>query len=147
MYDLLVDAARVTPVIGNQDGSYLTMKSNQGFVFGAAAFMGGFSGVFCDQGADLSVYTVNMLDLLLLGYWQRVRLTKRLIYSAHHWLRRSPVHLSRQQEPTSVRLCFRAISSWTDHLADARWDLVVFCTLGVCQLSWFGGSCISFQRT
>ncbi|KAF8488082.1 Na+/solute symporter [Gautieria morchelliformis] len=54
MYDLLVDAARVTPVPGNQDGSYLTMKSNQGLVFGAAVFMGGFSGVFCDQ-----------------GYWQR----------------------------------------------------------------------------
>jgi hypothetical protein len=43
-------------VPGNQDGSYLTMKSNQGLVFGAATILSGFSGVFCDQ-----------------GYWQRVR--------------------------------------------------------------------------
>jgi hypothetical protein len=50
MYDLLVDAAHVTPVPGNQGGSYLTMKSNQGLVFGAATILSGFSGIFCDQG-------------------------------------------------------------------------------------------------
>ncbi|KAI0324815.1 Na+/solute symporter [Cubamyces sp. BRFM 1775] len=54
MYDLLVQAGRDAPVVGNQDGSYLTMKSNQGLVFGAATILSGFSGVFCDQ-----------------GYWQR----------------------------------------------------------------------------
>ncbi|KAI0028934.1 Sodium:solute symporter family-domain-containing protein [Vararia minispora EC-137] len=54
MYDLLQQAAIVTPVEGNQNGSYLTMKSNQGLVFGAATILSGFSGVFCDQ-----------------GYWQR----------------------------------------------------------------------------
>ncbi|VDB88654.1 unnamed protein product [Peniophora sp. CBMAI 1063] len=54
MYDLLQKAAVVTPVDGNQNGSYLTMKSNQGLVFGAATILSGFSGVFCDQ-----------------GYWQR----------------------------------------------------------------------------
>ncbi|OJT07009.1 Urea active transporter [Trametes pubescens] len=54
MYDLLVQAGKDTPVIGNQDGSYVTMKSNQGLVFGAATILTGFSGVFCDQ-----------------GYWQR----------------------------------------------------------------------------
>ena len=76
MYDLLVQAGKETPVTGNQDGSYLTMKSNQGLVFGAATILSGedlqipsvyperqaylrntgFSGIFCDQ-----------------GYWQRVR--------------------------------------------------------------------------
>lgn len=58
LYDLLVTAGHENPVIGNQDGSYLTMKSNQGLVFGAATILSGFSGIFCDQ-----------------GYWQRVRST------------------------------------------------------------------------
>ncbi|TCD69441.1 hypothetical protein EIP91_007567 [Steccherinum ochraceum] len=47
LYDLLVQASIDSPVVGNENGSYVTMKSNQGLVFG-------FSGVFCDQ-----------------GYWQR----------------------------------------------------------------------------
>lgn len=50
MYDLLVQAALESPVPGNSGGSYLTMKSNQGMVFGAATILSGFSGVFCDQG-------------------------------------------------------------------------------------------------
>ncbi|KAH7882194.1 Na+/solute symporter [Phlebopus sp. FC_14] len=54
LYDLLEKAAIEAPVVGNQDGSYLTMKSNQGLVFGAATILSGFAGVFCDQ-----------------GYWQR----------------------------------------------------------------------------
>ncbi|KAA1474203.1 Na+/solute symporter [Dentipellis sp. KUC8613] len=54
MYELLQQAGIDTPVVGNQDGSYLTMKSNQGLVFGAATILSGFAGVFCDQ-----------------GYWQR----------------------------------------------------------------------------
>ncbi|KAF8526540.1 solute symporter family transporter [Hysterangium stoloniferum] len=54
MYDLLVTAAQATPVVGNAEGSYLTMKSNQGLVFGAATILSGFAGIFCDQ-----------------GYWQR----------------------------------------------------------------------------
>ncbi|KAI0742384.1 Na+/solute symporter [Daedaleopsis nitida] len=54
MYDLLVQAGKDAPVDGNQGGSYLTLKSNQGLVFGAATMLSGFSGVFCDQ-----------------GYWQR----------------------------------------------------------------------------
>ncbi|KZT25093.1 solute symporter family transporter [Neolentinus lepideus HHB14362 ss-1] len=54
LWHLLQDAAVQVPVQGNQDGSYVTMKSNQGLVFGAATILSGFSGVFCDQ-----------------GYWQR----------------------------------------------------------------------------
>ncbi|KAI0669067.1 putative urea transporter [Trametes maxima] len=49
MYELLVQAGKETPVVGNSGGSYLTMKSNQGLVFGAASIISGFSGVFCDQ--------------------------------------------------------------------------------------------------
>lgn len=50
LYDLLEQAAIETPVVGNQGGSYLTMKSNQGLVFGAVTVLSGFTGVFCDQG-------------------------------------------------------------------------------------------------
>lgn len=41
MYDLLVEAGKEFPVDGNHDGSYLTMKSNQGIVFGVAVLVGG----------------------------------------------------------------------------------------------------------
>ncbi|KAF8918307.1 solute symporter family transporter [Mucidula mucida] len=54
LYDLLIEAGNEVPVDGNQNGSYLTMKSNQGLVFGAATILSGFAGIFCDQ-----------------GYWQR----------------------------------------------------------------------------
>ncbi|KAJ3482737.1 hypothetical protein NLI96_g6775 [Meripilus lineatus] len=50
MYALLKQAGIDTPVQGNEGGSYLTMKSNQGITFGAATILSGFSGVFCDQG-------------------------------------------------------------------------------------------------
>lgn len=43
LYDLLVQAGIDTPVDGNQDGSYVTMKSNQGLVFGAATILSGMS--------------------------------------------------------------------------------------------------------
>ena len=43
LYDLLVQAGIDTPVTGNQNGSYVTMKSNQGLVFGAATILSGLS--------------------------------------------------------------------------------------------------------
>ncbi|KIK45666.1 hypothetical protein CY34DRAFT_22415 [Suillus luteus UH-Slu-Lm8-n1] len=49
LYDLLEQASINTPVVGNQGGSYLTMKSNQGLVFGAVTILSGFTGVVCDQ--------------------------------------------------------------------------------------------------
>ena len=54
IYDLLVEAGNRSPISGNQDGSFLTMRSNGGLLFGACTIASGFSGVFCDQ-----------------GYWQR----------------------------------------------------------------------------
>lgn len=72
MYDLLVKAADNTPVEGNQDGSYLTMKSNNGLVFGVAGMLTGFAGVFCDQG-ELSSNSYMSTGSRLVGYWQRVR--------------------------------------------------------------------------
>ncbi|KAJ3482736.1 hypothetical protein NLI96_g6774 [Meripilus lineatus] len=42
MYDLLKQAAIDTPVQGNEGGSYLTMRSNQGITFGAAIMISGY---------------------------------------------------------------------------------------------------------
>lgn len=61
IYALLQQAAVDTPVPGNQDGSYLTMKSNQGMVFGAATILSGFSGVFCDQGGNIYMLSLDRL--------------------------------------------------------------------------------------
>lgn len=57
MHGLLTKAGNEVPVPGNAQGSYLTMKSNQGLVFGAATILSGFSGIFCDQG-EAPVYTL-----------------------------------------------------------------------------------------
>ncbi|KAF2116617.1 SSS family solute:Na+ symporter [Lophiotrema nucula] len=54
MFDLLKEASQVRPVAGNQDGSYLTLKSNYGLIFGVIQLCSGMGTVFLDQ-----------------GYWQR----------------------------------------------------------------------------
>lgn len=54
MYRLLKDAALKRPVSGNQDGSYVTMKSNFALIFGVIQLCSGSGTVFLDQ-----------------AYWQR----------------------------------------------------------------------------
>ncbi|KAI9712351.1 MAG: hypothetical protein M1820_001564 [Bogoriella megaspora] len=54
MYELLKQAAVKMPVDGNQDGSYLTIKSNYALVFGVIQLCSGCGTVFVDQ-----------------AYWQR----------------------------------------------------------------------------
>lgn len=54
MFDLLKTASQKRPVAGNQDGSYLTQKSNFGLIFGVIQLCSGMGTVFLDQ-----------------GYWQR----------------------------------------------------------------------------
>lgn len=54
VYDLLVQAGKETPVAGNQDGSYVTLKSNLGLIFGVINICANSGTVFLDQ-----------------GYWQR----------------------------------------------------------------------------
>lgn len=54
MYNLLKQASLERPVDGNQDGSYLTLKSNFGLVFAVVQLCSGMGTVFLDQ-----------------GYWQR----------------------------------------------------------------------------
>lgn len=54
MYDLLVHAGELRPVEGNHEGSYVTLKSNYGLIFGVVQLCSGMGTVFLDQ-----------------GYWQR----------------------------------------------------------------------------
>lgn len=50
VYDLLVKAAFDHPVDGNQDGSYLTMRSKEGAIFFVINIVGNFGTVFLDNG-------------------------------------------------------------------------------------------------
>ncbi|GBE80408.1 Sodium:solute symporter family-domain-containing protein [Sparassis latifolia] len=59
MYHLLQEAAVLRPVNGNQGGSYLTLKSNNGLMFMIIQITGGFGTVVLDQ-----------------GYWQRAIASK-----------------------------------------------------------------------
>lgn len=54
MHALLTKAAEVAPVAGNAHGSYLTMRSKNGLIFGVINVIGNFATVFQDQ-----------------AYWQR----------------------------------------------------------------------------
>ena len=54
MYELLVDAAKAHPVKDNEEGSYVTMRSLQGLIFGIINIVGNFGTVFVDN-----------------AYWQR----------------------------------------------------------------------------
>ncbi|KAI0686454.1 urea transporter [Cytidiella melzeri] len=54
MHDLLAAAAAQAPVAGNAHGSYLTMRSKNGLIFGVINIIGNFATVFQDQ-----------------AYWQR----------------------------------------------------------------------------
>jgi len=54
MYELLTEAAIKMPVEGNQDGSFLTLKSNSALIFGVIQLCSGSGTVFLDQ-----------------AYWQR----------------------------------------------------------------------------
>lgn len=61
VYDLLVQAAKVHPVPGNAEGSYLTMRSKEGAVFFVINIVGNFGTVFCDNGMSfcLSLFRTN----------------------------------------------------------------------------------------
>ena len=54
MHELLEAAAAATPVPGNAHGSYMTMRSKNGLIFGVINIIGNFATVFQDQ-----------------AYWQR----------------------------------------------------------------------------
>ncbi|KAK5000873.1 urea active transporter [Elasticomyces elasticus] len=50
VYDLLVQAAKDHPVAGNANGSYLTMRSQEGAIFFIINIIGNFSTVYLDNG-------------------------------------------------------------------------------------------------
>ncbi|KAL2841372.1 Sodium:solute symporter family-domain-containing protein [Aspergillus pseudoustus] len=50
VYDLLVEAAKLHPVEGNAEGSYLTMRSKNGGIFWVINLVGNFGTVFLDNG-------------------------------------------------------------------------------------------------
>jgi SSS family transporter len=50
VYDLLVNASQTHPVDGNAEGSYLTLRSNQGAIFFIINIIGNFGTVFLDNG-------------------------------------------------------------------------------------------------
>ncbi|KAF8505220.1 urea transporter [Gautieria morchelliformis] len=59
MHELLTKVAEATPVPGNAQGSYLTMRSKNGLIFGVINIIGNFATVFNDQ-----------------AYWQRAIASK-----------------------------------------------------------------------
>jgi len=59
MYELLKKAGAQRPVAGNEDGSYVTLKSNFGLIFGVIQLCSGSGTVFLDQ-----------------AYWQRAIASK-----------------------------------------------------------------------
>ena len=50
MHELLEAAAAAAPVPGNAHGSYMTMRSKNGLIFGVINIIGNFATVFQDQG-------------------------------------------------------------------------------------------------
>jgi hypothetical protein len=50
VYDLLTAAAKAHPVAGNAEGSYLTMRSQEGAIFFVINLVGNFGTVFMDNG-------------------------------------------------------------------------------------------------
>lgn len=51
VYDALTKASKQYPVSGNAEGSYLTMRSQEGAIFFVINLVGNFGTVFCDNGA------------------------------------------------------------------------------------------------
>ena len=49
MHNLLAAASEKAPVSGNAHGSYLTMRSKNGLIFGVINVIGNFATVFQDQ--------------------------------------------------------------------------------------------------
>jgi Na+/proline symporter len=79
MFDMLNKAAATHPVSGNTNGSYLTLASEGGIIFGIINVVGNFGTVFVDQAywqraiaarplSTVKAYLVQVARLLSL-YW------------------------------------------------------------------------------
>ena len=74
MHALLSKVSADTPVAGNAQGSYLTMRSKNGLIFGVINVIGNFATVFQDQAVSFSqvVASIHQLTLRYIHqYWQR----------------------------------------------------------------------------
>ena len=60
VYELLTTAAKAHPVAGNAEGSYLTMRSQEGAIFFVINLVGNFGTVFMDNG---------MSDVFAILFW------------------------------------------------------------------------------
>lgn len=58
MYDLLTTAAKDHPVAGNAQGSYLTMRSQEGAIFFVINLVGNFGTVFMDNGSCMELFHI-----------------------------------------------------------------------------------------
>ncbi|KIW81574.1 hypothetical protein Z517_04600 [Fonsecaea pedrosoi CBS 271.37] len=64
VWELLVDAAKRHPVDGNKDGSYLTMRSQEGAIFFVINIVGNFGTVFLDNGYYNKAIAASPVDAL-----------------------------------------------------------------------------------
>ncbi|KAI1610126.1 SSS family solute:Na+ symporter [Exophiala viscosa] len=71
VWELLVEAGKRHPVSGNHEGSYLTMRSQQGAVFFVINIVGNFGTVFLDNGKPLFLFCSDMYLICLLGYYNK----------------------------------------------------------------------------
>ena len=71
VYDLLVEAAKKHPVAGNAQGSYLTMRSQEGGVFFVINLVGNFGTVFCDNGQSRSEAPASNVLTREKGYYNK----------------------------------------------------------------------------
>ncbi|KAK5022293.1 urea active transporter [Exophiala sideris] len=72
VWELLVDAGKRHPVSGNHEGSYLTMRSQQGAVFFVINIVGNFGTVFLDNGTLLHLLlSAEFMSDSALGYYNK----------------------------------------------------------------------------
>ena len=57
MHSLLEAASEAAPVAGNAHGSYVTMRSKNGLIFGVINVIGNFATVFQDQAVGFPYLT------------------------------------------------------------------------------------------
>jgi SSS family transporter len=70
VFDALVKAAAKHPVEGNAEGSYLTMRSQEGAIFFVINIVGNFGTVFCDNGyynKAIAAHPVHALPGYIMG--------------------------------------------------------------------------------
>lgn len=70
VYDLLVEASKAHPVEGNEEGSYLTMRSQGGVIFFIINIVGNFGTVFLDNGyynKAIAAHPVHALPGYIIG--------------------------------------------------------------------------------